>query len=125
MIKGTTFLLLLSFHLISETAKAQSYNVESLDRTEENINLYCEPNGILAISHLQDTLLINDFMSVDTIEVLSQVFLKITYAKRAGSNEDFANQLLLCVSNGRLCQALHIDALTTYDMRPKEYSLFR
>ncbi|WP_316837035.1 hypothetical protein [Pedobacter nutrimenti] len=64
-------------------------------------------------------------MSVDTVKVLNKVFLQINYIKRAGSNEDAMNQLLLYVYNGKLCQALHVNTLRSYDIRPNEYSLFK
>lgn len=126
MIKKATILLFIGLYFTINTAKAQSYKIESFEGTAANIKLYYKPSsGMLTISYLQDTFLINDYMSVDTVKVLNKVFLQINYVKRAGSNEDTMNQLLLYVSNGKLCQALHVNSLTTYDMRPNEYSLFK
>lgn len=126
MIKNTIVLLLISLYVAVSSAKAQSYKIESFEGNKANINLYYKPSsGTLTISYLRDTLLINNYMSVDTVNVLNKVFLQINYVKRAGSNEDAMNQLILYVSNGKLCQALHVNSLTTYDMRPNEYSLFK
>lgn len=119
-------LLFIGFYFTFNSAKAQSYKIESFEGTAANIKLYYKPlSGMLTISYLRDTFLINDYMSVDTVKVLNKVFLQINYVKRAGSNEDAINQLLLYVSNGKLCQALHVNSLTTYDRRPNEYSLFK
>lgn len=116
----------LSFFLISNTAAAQVYTIESPDGARENITLYYKPaSGALTISHQRDTLLIKDFSSVDTVEVLGGRFLKISYTKRGGSNEGFGSQLILSVFQVRLCQSLHIDTYMNFDIRPKEYSLFR
>lgn len=126
MIKKTIVILLIGLYVTIGSAKAQSYKIESFEGNKANINLYYKPSsGMLTISYLRDTLLINNYMSVDTVNVLNKVFLQINYVKRAGSNEDAMNQLILYVSNGKLCQALHVNSLTTYDMRPSEYSLFK
>jgi hypothetical protein len=115
-------------------AKAQIYNIESFQGLKTEINLYYKPfSGCLTISCLKDTLHIDDYMDAYEIKVLGKKFLQITYLKRAGSNENLMNMLLLCVDNGKLCQALHVKCLSTYDMRNvyhikgnrSEYQLFK
>lgn len=126
MIKKIIIVLLICLYVTIGSTKAQSYNIQSFEGNKANINLYYKPSsGMLTISYLRDTLLINNYMSVDTVNILNKVFLQINYVKRAGSNEDVINQLILYVSNGKLCQALHVNSLTTYDIRPSEYSLFK
>lgn len=126
MTKNIIVLVILSLNLMVGRAQSEIFNVESFDGNKASIGLfYKEASGILAINYLQDTLLIDDYLSVDTVEVLDKVFLLVKYSKRAGSNEDSRNQLLLYVFNGKLCQALHIHSLWNYDMRPKEYSLYK
>jgi hypothetical protein len=126
MIKKEIVLLIIGLYFTINFAKGQSYGVKSLEGNKVNINLfYKSSSGMLTISYLRDTILINDYMSVDTVIVLNKMFLQISYVKRAGSNEDAMNLLLLYVYNGRLCQALHVNSLNTYDIRPNEYSLFK
>lgn len=134
MIKKRIVPLLIGIYFAITPGKAQSYTVESFDGNKARINLFYKPaSGVLSISYLQDTLMINDYMSVENVKVLNKIFLQINYVKRAGTNEDFMNQLLLYVHNGKLCQALHVNSLTTHDMRnishaknqPNEYSLFK
>ncbi len=118
--------LLLSLFFTISGLKAQSYSVQSFDGHEAIIKLFYKPSsGMLTISYLRDTLLVNNYMTIDTVKVLNKMFLQISYVKRAGSNEDAMNQLWLYISKGKICQALHVNSLTTYDMRPSEYSLFK
>lgn len=101
MVKKATILLLIGLYFTFNVAKAQSYKIKSFEGNKANINLCYKPSsGMLTISYLRHTLLINDYMSIDTVSVLNKVFLQITYVKRAGSNEDALNQLLLYVSKG-------------------------
>lgn len=117
---------LLIFTGIFISVKAQTYSIKSFEGYDAKINLYYKPeSGILSIGYLQDTISINDYLSVDTAIVLDKIFLLINYAKRAGSNEDAVNQILLYVLNGKLCQALHVNSLWNYDLRPSKYSLFK
>ncbi|MFC1224437.1 hypothetical protein ACFE6N_11550 [Pedobacter sp. BG31] len=126
MIKKIIIGFLFGLYFTTNLANAQSYGLESFEGKKVKINLFYAPSsGILTTSYLQDSIFINDYMSINTIHVLNKVFLQIEYVKRAGSNEDAMNKIILYVSNGRLRQALHINSLTTYDMRPIEYSLFK
>jgi len=126
MIKKGTFLFLITLCFTVTAVKAQSYSIESFEGNKVKINLYYKPaSGMLTISYSKDTLLVNNYMSVDEVKVLDKVFLQINYVKRAGSNQDFMKQLLLYVHNGKLYQALHANTLRTYDIRPSEYSLFK
>jgi hypothetical protein len=99
-------------------AKGQTYNIESFQGVKTAINLYYKPfSGILTISCLKDTLLIDDYMDADEIRILDKKFLEIIYLKRAGSNENSMNILLLCVDGGKLHQVIHVKYVRTYDMR--------
>lgn len=121
-----TFIFFITLCFIVKTGKAQSFNIKSFEGENSKVTLYYKPaSGMLSISYLKDTLLINNYMSVEHVKVLNKVFLQIEYVKRAGSNQDFMKLLLLYVRNGKLYQALHVNSLRTYDIRPSEYSSFK
>ncbi|WEK19294.1 MAG: hypothetical protein P0Y49_21190 [Candidatus Pedobacter colombiensis] len=126
--------LLMTVCSLYNTTNAQTYSLQSLEGAKVRVNLLYKPSlGTLAISYLKDTLLLVDYMDINNVKVLNNRFLQITYAKRAGSNEDLENMLLLCVDNKKLCQAMHIRSGSTYDMRNiqhikgnlSEYQLFK
>lgn len=120
----TIFILLTT--LASVFAKAQTYEIDSFEGKKSKINLSYQPaSGRLTISYLKDTLVVNNYMSIDDVKVQNKKLLQISYVKRAGSNQDAMNQLWLCISNGQLKQALHINSLIMYDLRPSEYSLYK
>lgn len=124
--KKTTLFLLFGLSFTINTAKGQSYQIQTFEGKNANIRLLYKPGtGILSIGYLHDSIFINNYVSVNRVKVLNNVFLEIDYAKRAGSNEDASNKLLLYVRNGKLHQPLHIASFTSYDMRPNEYSLFK
>src|SRR5437764_824757 len=98
MIKKVAFLLIIGLYTIITSANAQSYMIKSLEGKNSKVVLfYKEASGILMINYLKDTLLINNYMAVDTVKILDKVFLQIVYAKRSGSNEDIVNELWLYV----------------------------
>jgi hypothetical protein len=134
VIRKAILLSLLGLCCLTTFANAQSYNIESFDEKKESIKLYYKPaSGTLTINCLGDTLIIDNYLAVDSVKVLNKVFLQINYAKRGGSNEGFGNQLLLHIAKGKLCQTLHVNAYTNYDLRntghikgsPNEYYLFK
>jgi len=106
-----TFLLVL-FSLICgliETARAQTFAVQSFEgiktrikiahgSNDKNVTIYC----------LHDSLKLRFYNNIQDVSVLQNKFLQITYVARAGSDIASTNLLLLCVSKGKLCQALHI-----------------
>jgi len=134
MIRKTILLLLVGLYSLTNFASAQSYTIESFDGKKENIKLYYESaSGILTISCLGDTLVIDNYLAADSVKVLNKKFLQINYAKRGGSNEGFGNLLLLHIAQEKLCQTLHVNAYTNYDFRNvshmkgslNEYYLFK
>jgi hypothetical protein len=134
MIRKAILLSLIGLFCLTNLANAQSYSIKSLDGKEEKIKLYYAPaSGMLTISCLRNTLMIDNYLAVDSVKVLNKIFLQINYAKRGGSNEGFGNQLLLHINKGKLCQTLHVNSYTNYDFRntrhvkgsPNEYYLFK
>lgn len=123
----------MSFCLL-KTAKAQVYNLQSIDGIKVQVRLYYKPSiGSLAIVCAKDTLYLADYMDLDEVKVLGSNFLQVSYAKRAGSNEEQINTMLLCVCSNKLIQAMHIKSFFEYDMRNiyhikgslSEYHLFK
>ncbi len=136
MIKRGFILLFLLMNLFSlyNIANAQTYSLRSFEGTKVQVKLSYKPSiGTLAITCIKDTMYLVDYMDIDNIKIVSGKFLQITYAKRAGSNEDLMNILLLCVDHSKLVQAVHFKSFFEYDMRNidhikgnlSEYQLFK
>jgi hypothetical protein len=132
---GTLLLVLwLLSGFFSSKACAQTYQVQSFDGAPSQVRVVQRPSPHgLVISCLRDTLLLSDCWALHQVKVLNKQFLQLTYAIRAGSNEGLRNTLLLCVNQGKLCQALKMESYRNYDMRNlahipgnvDEYELFQ
>lgn len=125
MKKKLLFLLLFGIRLMVCYGQTESYNLETLEGNKATIHL--THNGgteVLAISYLNDTILIKDYWSTDTVEVLNKVFLRVKYAVRMGSNEGRAKDLIVCVAENKLHESLHVESYSNYDFRPDEYHLY-
>ncbi|WP_431209671.1 hypothetical protein ACQ86N_26450 [Puia sp. P3] len=130
-------LVIINIFAASTLVKGQSYNIKSLEGRPATINFHYIPatdssDGSFFINFLKDTLYLYDYLAIDTVKLLNEAFLDIEYARRGGSNEGFSKQLLLCVSEGKLCPALHVDSYTNWDNRnayqlknASEYLLFK
>ncbi|TDX00994.1 hypothetical protein [Dinghuibacter silviterrae] len=116
------FLLSIGFCL-QGLANAQTYSLQSLDGAKVQIELTYKRS--LRISCAGNTIHVADFWALDTVEILNNRFLQISYAKRAGSNEGLRYLLLLCVHHNKLIQAMHIRSFSEYDLRPHTYQLFQ
>jgi len=124
--KNKILILFVTLSFIINTGKGQSYTVTSLAGKKSKISLYYKPaSGTLRVSHLKDTLYITNYMSLEHVRLMNNVFLSIEYVKRVGSNQDAMRLLFLYIQNGKLCQALHVNSLKIYDLRPSEYESFR
>jgi len=125
MIKYATILLVLLICLnTNNILKAQSYSIESLEGTKTKIKLSNEQfSGKLTISCLKDKIFISDYMSIDTVRLIRNKFLQIVYNNRAGNNQSLKNLLLLCVSNGKLYQTMHLQSFSKSDLLD-EHSLY-
>lgn len=123
MKKFAIFLILPLCFILVQT-KGQSYSITSLDGVKINICLSIKDSSdTLTIACSTDTIHINNFWALDTVEVVGNAFLKVNYARRGGSNEGYRDFVLVCASHAKLFQALNIESYANYDMRPHEYSL--
>lgn len=117
-------------------ATAQTYRLQSLDGVPVQVQVrelrYHSPRA-LALMCGKDTVFAYDYWAPGQIKVLNQHFLQVTYAVRGGTNIGLGNTLVLCVANGRLCQAMKARTFSEYDIRnlahipgnPDEYELYR
>jgi hypothetical protein len=106
-----TFLLALFIFVcgLIETAKAQTYTVKSFEGIKTQIKIAHGSNDRnLTIYCLHDSLKLRFYNNMQDVSVLQNKFLQITYRVHAGSDIASTNLLLLCVSKGKICQALHI-----------------
>jgi hypothetical protein len=115
-----TFLLVLFIRVcgLIETARAQTYAMQSVEgiktrikiahgSNDENVTIYC----------LHDSLKLRFYNNMQDVSVFQNKFLQITYGVHAGSDIASTNLLLLCVSKGKLCQALHITSFINASMK--------
>ena len=103
------FLALLSCLLLTNISQAQTYKIQTLDGTNANIKLRYKPfSTSFTISYLTYKLIIPSYWSAGEVKVLNKKFLEIVYYERGGSGVGTGNTLLLCISHGKLRQAMHI-----------------
>jgi hypothetical protein len=80
----------------------------------------------LYVIYLKDTVKVFNYWGVPSeISYLSKQFLKINYDVRGGSNLALGNSLIICLSNNKLHEALHLlryahweaELVKTYDVK--------
>jgi hypothetical protein len=116
MIKSIfTFSIFLLFSIISN---AQIFKIKALNGTSQQVRFSHEVGDQkLVITSLKDSLIIDDFIGLsEDISILNESFLCIHYNVRTGSDQSREMLLILCANNNKLCQALHILSLSTYDI---------
>jgi hypothetical protein len=97
---------------LTNTAKSQVFNVESLDGKARQIHVLPDyGKRILTIACLNDTLHIKDLTNIEATDILNKRFLKIIYSLRGGSGINLRNTVMLSVNGETLCQSLHIMSL--------------
>ena len=115
------------------------FNIQSLEGKALRVKVLPDyVHNILCIIYLTDTLKVFDYWDMrPETSYLSKQFLKINYEVRGGSNFGLGNSLILCVSNNKLHEALHVlrytdwesELVKTYNVkfafeaREKEYML--
>jgi len=100
--------------LLTTVSQAQTFSIKSLDGSKAFIKLYYKPfSKRLTISCAKDILIICDYTGSEETTVLNGYFLQIRYYKRGGSGIGIGNTLLLCISHGKLRQALHIESYSS------------
>lgn len=108
------YLVLLICLLLATASKAQTYSIKSLDGSKAFIKLYYKPfSKRLIISCAKDKLIIYAYTGPEETNVINGYFLQIKYYKRGGSGIGLGNTLLLCVSHGKVRQAMHIESYSS------------
>ena len=110
--KRQTLIAIMLFIGLTNIAKSQTFNIESLDGKVRQVNI--TPNygkRILTITCLNDTIHIKDLTNIETTNILNKHFLKIVYSLRGGSGINLRNTIILSVNGRTLCQPLHIMSL--------------
>ncbi len=94
---------------------AKSFVVRSLDEKTQKIHIMPDYfRHILRISCLKDTITDYDFWGVPVeTHLLNKQFLEIKYAVRGGSGIGAEDIMLLCVSNNKLCESMHVQSFLT------------
>ncbi len=114
LVSGFQYSLLLLCLLLSNTGIAQVYTLKTLDGTSATIKLRYKPfTKYLTISCATDKLILHEYWGPGEIKVINKKFLKIKYYIRGGSGIGLGNTLLLCVSHGKLWQAMHIESYSS------------
>jgi len=101
---------LLENRIVQTKKDAKTYTVQSLEGKTARVKLLPDyVHNILCVIYLTDTVKVFDYWDVrPKTSYLSKQFLKIDYEVRGGSNLGLGNSLIICVSNNRLYEALHI-----------------
>jgi len=105
--KKSLLMALVLFMLLLNSARAQSYDIESLDGYSVRINLDGNVFGgrTLAISIPSDTLFFES-TGIKKVEILEKFFLKVSYDTRGGSGLGLTNTLFISVKNNKINIAL-------------------
>ena len=88
----------------------KTFNIQSLEGRTVRVKVLPDyVHNILCLIYLTDTVKVFDYWDVyPQTSYLSKQFLKINYEVRGGSNLGLGNSLIICVSNNKLYEALHV-----------------
>jgi hypothetical protein len=108
---------LLENRIVQTKKDTKTFNIQSLEGKILKVKVLPDyVHNILCIIYLTDTLKIFDFWGVfPQLSYLSKQFLKINYEVRGGSNLGLGNSLIICVSNNKLYEALHVLRYTDWE----------
>jgi hypothetical protein len=95
----------------------KTFNIQSLEGKAAKVKVLPDyVNHILYIIYLTDTIEVFDYWGVPAqTSHLSKQFIKIDYDVRGGSNFGLGNSLIICVSNYKLYEALHVLRYTDWE----------
>jgi hypothetical protein len=106
---------------------AKIYTLQALDGKEVKVKILADyTHHALIISCLKDSINIADYWGVPPAATfLGKNFLQIKYEVRGGSNLGLGNVLLVCVSDNRLHEALHVQQYCDWESGDlmKKYSV--
>ncbi len=95
----------------------KEFNLLSLDNRNEKVKIIPEyVNHVLSIKSSKDGISITGFWDVTPeASLLNKNFIEIKYEVRGGSNLGLGNTLIICVSNGKLFEAMHALRYTRWE----------
>lgn len=132
--RSALLLLLLLAGSFSHPVRAQTYRLWAFGGGTMPVRVYEQVTPrALVVACATDTIKVYDYWALDTAAVWNRQFLQLAYAVRVGANLGASNTLVLCVAQGRLCQAWKAETFREYDLRnlahipgnPNEYQLHR
>ncbi len=101
---------LLDNRIVQTKKDTRTFNIQSLEGKTLKVKVLPDyVHNILCVIYLTDTLKVFDYWDVfPQTSHLSKQFLKINYEVRGGSNLGLGNSLIICVSNNKLYETLHV-----------------
>ena len=101
---------LLENRIVQTKKGTRIFDLQSLEGRTVRVKVLPDyVHDILCVIYLKDTVKVFDYWDVPPeVSHLSKQFLKINYEVRGGSNLGMGNSLIICVSNQRLHEALHV-----------------
>lgn len=108
---------LLENRIVQTKKDTRTINIQSLEGKTVRVKFLPDyVNNILCVIYLKDTVKVFDYWDgVPETSYLSKQFLKINYEVRGGSNFALGNSLIICVSNNKLYEALHVLRYTDWE----------
>jgi hypothetical protein len=108
---------LLENRIVQTKKDTKMFNIQSLEGKTLKVKVLPDyVHDILYVIYLTDTVKVFDYWDVSPkISYLSRQFLKINYEVRGGSNLGLGNSLIICVSNNKLYEALHVLRYTDWE----------
>jgi hypothetical protein len=103
-------LALLVCLLLASSSQAQVYALKTLDGANAAITIRERAFTPFTISYSTDKLILPGYWAPGEVRILNKRFLEIRYYVRGGSNVGLGSTLLLCISHGKLRQAMHIES---------------
>jgi hypothetical protein len=108
---------LLANKIIQAKKDIKTYTIQSLEGKSVEVKVIPDyAHHILRIMYLTEKVTIADYWGVPPeTSYLGKQFLKINYEVRGGSNFGLGNSLIICVSNNKLCEVLHVLRYTDWE----------
>ena len=108
---------LLDNRIVQTKKDTKTYAIQSLEGKTVNVKVLPDyVHNILCVIYLTDTTKVFDYWDVTPkTSYLSKQFLKINYEVRGGSNLGLGNSMIICVSNNKLYEALHVLQYTDWE----------
>jgi hypothetical protein len=108
---------LLENRIVQTKKDTRTIDIQSLEGRTVRVKVLPDyVHNILCVIYLKDTVKIFDYWDVfPETSYLSKQFLKINYDVRGGSNFGLGNSLIICVSNNKLYEALHVLRYTDWE----------